>query len=336
MTFSDLFGNSLIKGKTNETLETNSHLQGKNVLVYFSAHWCPPCRAFTPKLSEFYQNNQTNIPFEIVFASADNGQESFDEYFGEMPWTAIPFSEREVFQKLSEKFEIEGYPSLISLDSEGKIINPDVVGKVRSNPDGAGFPWPLKNISEIVTGKLISKNGELDASELKGKYHAIYFSAHWCPPCKFFTPTLADYYKKVLESGKEFEVVFASFDRDEEQYNEYYASMPWASFGFDDERTKDLSEILKVNSIPALVLFTEDGEIFSKSGTVFVRNDPEGKDFPWKHKLLQDMSFCTNEHLSKTCVIGISDDFDFKPILTPLAEENETSSTFSANEIFNR
>jgi nucleoredoxin len=26
----------------------------KVILFYFSAHWCPPCRAFTPVLKDFY------------------------------------------------------------------------------------------------------------------------------------------------------------------------------------------------------------------------------------------------------------------------------------------
>ena len=26
--------------------------------IYFSAHWCPPCRGFTPKLAEWYTKDQ--------------------------------------------------------------------------------------------------------------------------------------------------------------------------------------------------------------------------------------------------------------------------------------
>lgn len=75
----------LIKGK------------GKVIAIYFSAHWCPPCRAFTPKLAGFYKNvkkgvNQNN--FEIIFVSSDKSEDKFDEYLGDMPWYAMPYKKR--------------------------------------------------------------------------------------------------------------------------------------------------------------------------------------------------------------------------------------------------
>ena len=63
--------------------------------IYFSAHWCPPCRGFTPKLVEWY-NEQASDKLEIVFVSSDRDQSSFDGYYGEMPWACVPFDEREL------------------------------------------------------------------------------------------------------------------------------------------------------------------------------------------------------------------------------------------------
>jgi nucleoredoxin len=64
---------------------TSEALRGKRYVgVYFSAHWCGPCKAFTPKLVEWYAANSADI--EIVFASSDRNQAAFDSYFAEMPW----------------------------------------------------------------------------------------------------------------------------------------------------------------------------------------------------------------------------------------------------------
>ena len=48
----------------------------------------------------------------------------------------------------------------------------------------------------------------------------VYFSAHWCPPCRGFTPQLAQLYKDVTAAGKKFGVVFVSSDRDEKSFQE--------------------------------------------------------------------------------------------------------------------
>jgi nucleoredoxin len=80
---SELFGGKLTK---------EVDLSGKVVAVYFSAHWCPPCRAFTPTLIKAYQDAKAaGTPFELVFVSSDEDQEGFDEYTKDMPWPAVKF-----------------------------------------------------------------------------------------------------------------------------------------------------------------------------------------------------------------------------------------------------
>lgn len=60
--------------------------------VYFSAHWCPPCRQFTPMLAQLYTMlRAAGKKFEVVFVSADKSESDFDAYFGEMPWLALPY-----------------------------------------------------------------------------------------------------------------------------------------------------------------------------------------------------------------------------------------------------
>jgi len=73
----ELFGDVLLtKGGEKATSEV---LQGKVIGIYFSAHWCPPCRGFTPKLAEAYSKDLQGKGLEIVFVSADEEEKVFED-----------------------------------------------------------------------------------------------------------------------------------------------------------------------------------------------------------------------------------------------------------------
>ena len=73
---------------------------GWTVGLYFSAHWCPPCRGFTPKLIEFYNNYKKDGPskdkMDLVFISSDKDADQFKDYFSTMPWYALPYELRDL------------------------------------------------------------------------------------------------------------------------------------------------------------------------------------------------------------------------------------------------
>jgi len=79
-------------------------------------------------LIEFYNNRKDDI--EVVFVSSDRDDSSFGTYFGKMPWLAMvpSFVNKEARDrqgKLAEMFKIQGIPSVIVLDHEGKFVTSD-------------------------------------------------------------------------------------------------------------------------------------------------------------------------------------------------------------------
>uniref|UniRef100_A0A7S1QHF9 protein-disulfide reductase n=1 Tax=Alexandrium catenella TaxID=2925 RepID=A0A7S1QHF9_ALECA len=93
------------------------------VAVYFSAHWCPPCRQFTPMLARAFSLPWPQL--KVVFASSDRDEASFNQYYSEMPWLALPFGSHQK-EALSAAFQVRGIPSLIILNgSTGQPISMD-------------------------------------------------------------------------------------------------------------------------------------------------------------------------------------------------------------------
>lgn len=77
-----------------------SSLKGEDKVLglFFSAHWCPPCRVFTPNLTDWYTRLRGGVAkdkLEIVYISLDKDEKTFDEYYDTMPWLALPYKYRE-------------------------------------------------------------------------------------------------------------------------------------------------------------------------------------------------------------------------------------------------
>eukprot|EP00960_Hanusia_phi_P071015 767446-Hanusia_phi.AAC.2 len=278
--------------------------------LYFSAHWCPPCRGFTPRLSSTYKKLQENgKSFVIVFISSDKDLESFKEYHAEMPWLALAFEERELKAKISRRFKVTGIPSLILLKgSTGKVVSTNGRRFISEDPNGEKFPWNPPSLFELLGDKVVDQEGnETDLKEkVTGKTLGLYFSAHWCPPCKKFTPILTETYKKIKES-KGFEIIFVSSDRDEKQFQTYFQTMPWLALPFSESHNETLSSHFDVDGIPTLVLIDSDGNIITKEGYDVVAGDPDGNNFPWTPKAVKDIESCA-ELNSSACVVVLADE----------------------------
>merc|ERR1719356_2123620 len=142
--FTEILGTSLLSSGLVKK-DTAEALKGKQVVaLYFSAHWCPPCRGFTPKLAEWYRKDLAAKGLEVVFVSSDRDEGSFKDYFAEQPWLALPFEDRATKDKLSQKFGVRGIPSLVILGADGETITTDGRSVVTQDPTGSSW---LKDLS---------------------------------------------------------------------------------------------------------------------------------------------------------------------------------------------
>jgi len=298
-------------------------LAGKSAVgIYFSAHWCPPCRGFTPKLAQMYTNTFKGKGLEVVFVSSDKDDASFQDYCKDMPWTAVPFADRERKAMLNKKFKVQGIPTMLILDADGNLINKDGRDAVMKDPEGAKFPWapPTK---EEKAKMLVEALGQDLVGKAGGKTIGLYFSAHWCPPCRGFTPKLAEMYNDGLKD--KMEIIFISSDRDESAFNEYFGEMPWLALPYAKRSEKDtLSEACGVEGIPSFAVINPDGSIITTNGRSQVMKDPKGESLPegWMPQPFNSVNDDPSPLNEETCVIFLGESAEGKSALKALAEEH--------------
>mmetsp|Transcript_55402 Transcript_55402/g.140437 ORF Transcript_55402/g.140437 Transcript_55402/m.140437 type:complete len:191 (+) Transcript_55402:78-650(+) len=128
--------NLKLTDKSGRAVDANE-LSGKVVGLYFSAHWCPPCRGFTPALKKFYEEvKASGGDFEILFVSSDKSEAEGKDYFANDhgDWLMVDHSQKDA---AGNSFSIKGIPTFIVIDSSGKPVVPDARGAVAESKSPA-------------------------------------------------------------------------------------------------------------------------------------------------------------------------------------------------------
>jgi len=120
--------------------EDGSHISGyqalsgkRKVLVYFSAHWCPPCRGFTPMLKHHYEDYLYENDIEIVFVSSDSTADNAKRYFDQMGGWLMTAHNSEESRALKQLCNVRGIPHLAMFGRDGNLIGGSVRNYIASD-----------------------------------------------------------------------------------------------------------------------------------------------------------------------------------------------------------
>ncbi|XP_036196810.1 nucleoredoxin isoform X2 [Myotis myotis] len=278
----ELLGEKLVTGGGEEVDVHSLGARGISLLgLYFGCSLSAPCAQLSASLAAFYSRLRGDAAagpgagagagpgagaaaepdsrrrLEIVFVSSDQDQRQWQDFVRDMPWLALPYKEKHRKLKLWNKYRISNIPSLIFLDATtGKVVCRNGLLVIRDDPEGLEFPWGPKPFREVIAGPLLRNNGQsLESSSLEGSHVGVYFSAHWCPPCRSLTRVLVESYRKIKEAGQKFEIIFVSADRSEDSFKQYFSEMPWLAVPYTDEARRS-----RLNRLYGIQDSEDDGE----------------------------------------------------------------------------
>jgi thiol-disulfide isomerase/thioredoxin len=107
--------------------------RGKVVLVDFWATWCGPCRAEVPNILAMHKAYGAK-GFDVLGVSLDETAEDAETYIEEqgIPWKSL-FSDKEEERgwanPLARYYGINGIPTAILVDQEGKVVDMNARGE---------------------------------------------------------------------------------------------------------------------------------------------------------------------------------------------------------------
>ena len=98
-----------------------SSLRGKYVVLDFWGSWCIWCIRGIPAMKEAYAKHKDKM--EILGVDCNDSEEKWKEAVAEhsLPWLQVRCPDDKL-QALSNQYNIEGFPTKIVIDPEGKLV----------------------------------------------------------------------------------------------------------------------------------------------------------------------------------------------------------------------
>ena len=151
---------------------------------------------------------------------------------------------------------------------------------------GSSQTYDIKKILPKFPSEFQTSSSKISKEEVfSTEIICLYFSAHWCGPCRKFTPSLSEFYKEINSEKKQIEIIFCSSDQDQNQFDEYFKTMPWIAIPFESESKDEIAEELGVSSIPTLIVFDKDGNVLDNDGRTTVMKMGLSAIKTWKEKM---------------------------------------------------
>lgn len=149
---------------------------------------------------------------------------------------------------------------------------PRIVSTPTPRPTATPKPTIVNKVAQELGGKLVSlQGGKLvpfdSAALVPKKYLVIYYSASWCGPCRQFTPNLVRWYQRNKTRSDQFDVVFVTGDKTEEDMLRYMVNdkMAWPALNFEATKNYNILFSFGGNFIPRLVVVDENGKVVAHS-----------------------------------------------------------------------
>ncbi|PKA52324.1 putative nucleoredoxin 1 [Apostasia shenzhenica] len=125
-----------------------SELNGKTILLYFSASNSHRCQKFQPKLIEAYHKiKERDDRFEVVLVCHEHAQKTFDEFFAAMPWLAVPHEDKRIYSLL-RKSAGRSLPVLLAVGPGGRTVCNDAKELIVLYGADA-YPFTVERVKEL-------------------------------------------------------------------------------------------------------------------------------------------------------------------------------------------